>query len=108
MDVDPSQPAGPVAFAQSQKSLTTGLDTHSWDQQLQASSLTPCATLRSEAEPGARAFLAAAPSGRKHMDCAVFLAELRHRLCIAEAAADEWCPKCNGLLIPCRSLCGWP
>ena len=44
-----------------QKALTAAIDRASWDQQLGAASLCAQALLRSEAEPGARAFLAALP-----------------------------------------------
>ena len=54
--------------------------------------------LRSEAEPGARAFLAAAPHGRKRMEPAAFVAELGQRLCMQEAVQDEWCPRCDCIL----------
>ena len=54
--------------------------------------------LLSEAEPGGRAFLAAVPAGPKRMEPAVFTAELRHRLGVAEASSDGWCPRCDSVL----------
>jgi hypothetical protein len=50
------------------------------------------AVLRSEAEPGARAFLAAPPSGKTRMEPAVFVTELRTRcpstqLCAVQEAS---------------------
>ncbi|CAE7200052.1 nipblb [Symbiodinium natans] len=32
------------------------------------------------------------------MEPAVFVTELRHRLLVADAAEDTWCPKCDGVL----------
>ena len=81
-----------------QKSLTHLVDEASWQAQLGASATTAQALLRSEAEPGARAFLAARPGGQTRMDTALFVAELRHRLGIPEATEDKWCPQCNGIL----------
>ena len=56
------------------------------------------AELHSEAQLGARAFLAAIPHGACRMEPAVFLVELRRRLRIPDAAADVWCPRCDGVL----------
>ena len=81
-----------------QHELTQLLDKHSWEQQLAAAPPVFQATLRSEAEPGARAFLAAIPSGRTRMEPAAFCAELRHRLGVPDSATDAWCPKCDGVL----------
>ena len=53
------------------------------------SCLTRKAMLLSEAEPGGRAFLAAVPAGPKRMEPAVFTAELRHRLGVAEASSEQ-------------------
>eukprot|EP00435_Cladocopium_sp_Y103_P008283 s2492_g2.t1 len=87
-----------TALTHSQKSLTTSIDDHSWGQQLLASPFVAQATLRSECEPGARAFLAAVPTGRKQMPTAVFVAELRHRPLVPEASKDVWRPRCDGVL----------
>ena len=38
------------------------------------------------------------PHLHKRMEPAVFVAELRHRLLVPEAAADTWWPKCDGIL----------
>ena len=81
-----------------QHELTQLLDKHSWEQQLAAAPPVFQATLRSEAEPGARAFLATIPSGRTRMEPAAFCAELRHRLGVPDSATDAWCPKCDGVL----------
>ena len=51
--------------------------------------------LRSEAEAGARAWLAAVPAGRKRTEAAAFTMELRQRLGVADAAADIFCPCCE-------------
>ena len=56
------------------------------------------AALRSEAGIGARAFLAAPPSGRTRMEPASFAAELRLRLGVPDAAEDCWCPRCDAVL----------
>ena len=54
--------------------------------------------LLSEAQPGARAFLAAVPRGRCRMDPPAFITELRLRLGMPEANANVWCPRCDGIL----------
>ena len=87
-----------AALSMKQKALTHRVDEESWRAHLTASSATSRALLRSEAEPGARAFLAARPGGPTRMDTALFVAELRHRLQIPEATSDKWCPQCNGIL----------
>ena len=74
------------------------LDTASWDRQLQTATVVSQAVLRSEAEPGARAFLAAPPSGKTRMEPAVFVTELRQRLGVADASTEAWCPRCDGVL----------
>ena len=81
-----------------QKELTTCTDKVAWERRLANSSITAQAILRSEAEPGARAFLAAVPAGRKRMEPAMFVAELRQRLCMPDASRDVWCPRCDGIL----------
>ena len=82
----------------SQKSLTKAADNAAWEHQLAASTITACAILRSEAEEGVRAFLAAVPVARRRLEPAIFIAELRHRLGIADAADDAWCPRCDAIL----------
>ena len=57
------------------------------------SSITAKAVLRSEAETGARAFLLPCL-----MEPAIFVAELRQRLCMTDASKDAWCPRCDGIL----------
>ncbi|CAK9052503.1 Uncharacterized protein SCF082_LOCUS28710, partial [Durusdinium trenchii] len=48
---------------------------------------------------GARAFLAAAPSGRRtRMEPALFITELSQRLGMTEAARDGWRPQCDAVL----------
>ncbi|CAL1156181.1 unnamed protein product [Cladocopium goreaui] len=74
-----------------QKALTHLVD----EESRRASSTAFRALLRSEAEPGARAFLAARRGGPTRMDSAFFVAELRHRLQIPEATSDKWWPLCN-------------
>ena len=95
--------AAHLALGMKQKALTASLDLSGWARQLGRSSATTCALLRSEAEAGARAFLVATPSGRKRMESAAFVAELRQRLGVPDASADVWCPKCDGVL-DARSL----
>jgi hypothetical protein len=87
-----------AALSLKQKALTRLLDEASWQAQLAASSTTRQALLRSEAEPGARAFLVAKPGGVTRMETALFVTELRHRLGIPEASEDCWCPQCYGIL----------
>ena len=86
------------ALGMKQKALTTLSDTASWNRHLSESSITARALLRSEAEQGARAWLAAVPGGKTRMEGAAFVAELRHRLGVADAPADTWCPKCDGIM----------
>lgn len=85
-------------LAKRQRSLTHLTDLASWEHHLASASVTFQATLRSEAEPGARAFLMAFPAGRTRMEPAAFTAELRHRLGVADAREEAWCPKCDGVL----------
>ncbi|CAE7316738.1 unnamed protein product [Symbiodinium sp. CCMP2592] len=94
--------AGPLtastALMLKQKALTAGLDEFRWQRRLANCHLAAQAVLRSEAEPGARAFLAATPHGRRRMEPAAFVAELRQRLCMPDATQDEWCPRCDCIL----------
>lgn len=87
-----------AVLAQRQKTLVGQMDLAAWNLQLDRASPTQKALLLSEAQPGGRAFLAAIPVGRKRMEPAVFIAELRHRLGVPDAAADGWCPRCDGVL----------
>ncbi|CAE7580069.1 unnamed protein product [Symbiodinium natans] len=87
-----------TALALRQKALTASLDTANWERQLASATLTERALLRSEAEPGARAFLAAVPGSGRCMEPAAFVAELRQRLHMPDAPADVWCPRCDGIL----------
>ena len=86
------------ALQMKQKALTLLLDAHSWDQHLSSSCPTARAILLSEAEPGARAFLAATPAGRRRMDGPLFITELRQRLGMPDCDKDAWCPRCDGIL----------
>ena len=88
----------PTALMLKQKPLTAGLDNNSWERRLAAGTTAAQAVLRSEAESGARAFLAAVPNGRKRMEPAVFVAELRQRLGLPDAVLDAWCPRCDCVL----------
>ena len=87
-----------LALGMKQKGLSALSDAASWNRHLSASSVTARALLRSEAEQGARAWLAAIPTGRTRMESAAFVMELRRRLGVADALADTWCPKCDGVL----------
>ena len=69
-----------------------------WQQQLATTSVVGRAVLHSEAELGGRAWLAAVPSGRKRLEAAAFVVELRQRLGLADASADVFCPCCEGVL----------
>ncbi|CAE7877562.1 unnamed protein product, partial [Symbiodinium necroappetens] len=95
-DFLPQPLAADVVLASKQKMLTTA--EASWQRHLATSSLTARAVLRSEAEPGARAFLAAVPSGPTRMESAAFIVELRQRFGAPDAASDTWCPLCQGVL----------
>lgn len=96
----PRQLAVSSALGKRQKQLTQALDEAGWEALLAAASLTTRAVLLSEAQPGARAFLAAKPHGLTRLDGPLFVTELRHRLGITEAAEATWCPQCNGVLDP--------
>ena len=87
-----------TALSKTQRALTQLADKASWEQQLCNAPISTQAILRSEAEPGARAFLAAVPFGRTRMEPAAFTAEIRHRLSVPDAVEDTWCPKCDGVL----------
>ena len=90
-----TQLALPAALNLRQSQLTQKVDSASWEAQLSTSSR---ALLRSEADPGGRAFLAAQPLGPNRMERAIFVTELRYRLGMPDAADDQWCPQCNGIL----------
>eukprot|EP00438_Fugacium_kawagutii_P035537 Skav214493 [mRNA] locus=scaffold1011:123348:127941:- [translate_table: standard] len=81
-----------------QQQLSKRLDMASWQSQLGRSSLVEQAHLRSEAELGARAFLAAVPSGACRMEGPAFLTELRARLGVPDVSSDCWCPRCDAVL----------
>ena len=87
-----------AAFAANQHDLSSRLDKAGWEAQLAQASPAEKAALRSEAGIGARAFLAAPPSGRTRMEPASFAAELRLRLGVPDAAEDCWCPRCDAVL----------
>ena len=87
-----------AALASKQQALSHALDAASWNEQLAHASPTDRATLLSEASVGGRAFLSAIPSGRTQMEPAVFVAEVRARLRVAEADNDAWCPLCDAVL----------
>ena len=88
----------PIVEALASKQLARKLDTADWDRQLAAALPWARTVLRSEAELGARAFLAAVPRLLARMEGAVFLTELRHRLLVPDTAQDMWCPKCDGVM----------
>ena len=85
------------ALALSQRDLSARLDVAGWTGQLGCSSLVDQAHLRSEAEPGARAFLTAVPSGTCRMEGPAFLTEVRVRLGVPDASFDTWCPRCDAV-----------
>ena len=87
-----------AALACKQRDLSERLDTAGWEQQLAQAGAAEAAVLRSEAGVGARAFLAAVPSGKTTMEPAVFVQELRFRLGMPDASEDTWCPKCDAVL----------
>ena len=76
----------------------SGLMESVWRRPLASAPAADRAELHSEAQPGARAFLAAVPQGACRMEPAVFLVELRRRLRIPDAVADVWCPRCDSVL----------
>ena len=93
------QPVAPhLLLGMKQKSVTVLLDKAGWQQQLASTSVVGRAVLHSEAEPGGRAWLAAVPCGRKRLEAAAFVIELRQRLGLADASADAFCPCCEGVL----------
>ena len=93
------QPVAPhLLLGMKQKSVTVLLDKAGWQQQLASTSVVGRAVLHSEAEPGGRAWLAAVPCGRKRQEAAAFVIELRQRLGLADASADAFCPRCEGVL----------
>ena len=97
--VDPAQHLTVAsALELSQKEFSRRIDDAGWQHQLRSAPLVAQATLSSEASPGGRAFLTCVPFGRTRMEPAIFTAELRVRLGIAEATADTWCPKCDAVL----------
>ena len=87
-----------TAVSKRQKELTALVDTAGWQAQLATSTPTARALLLSEAEVGARAFLAALPRGTCRLEPALFVSELRQRLGLPDAAEDTWCPLCNSVL----------
>ena len=92
-------PIGPLeVLASTQCWLSKRLDESVWRRLLASAPAADRAELHSEAQLGARAFLAAVPQGACRMEPAVFLVELRRRLRIPDAAADVWCPRCDGVL----------
>ena len=86
------------ALAFNQHALSARLDTACWEKQLAGASPAERASLWSETGLGARAFLAAVPSGPTRMEKATFVAELRVRLGVPDAPTDAWCPRCDGIL----------
>ena len=80
-----------AALASTQRELSLRVDSAGWDSMLLTANPPARATLFSEAGAGARAFLSALPAGRTRMEPAIFIAELRVRLRVPEAAADAWC-----------------
>ena len=97
--LDPTQQlTAAAALRLTQKDLSRRINSAGWQAQFQAVSAVGKAMLLSEITPGARAFLTCAPSGRTRMEPAVFVAEIRVRLGIAEATADTWRPKYDIIL----------
>ena len=90
--------AAHLALGMTQKALTARSDAASWTRHLSTSSITARALLRSEAEQGARAWLAAVPAAKTRMEGAAFVMELQRRLGVPDAPADAWCPKCDGIM----------
>ena len=87
-----------AALTRQQQDLSRLLDKAGWDAQMAAASAVERTSLVSEGELGGRAFLAAIPHGSRQMESALFVAELRLRLQVADAAEDTWCPKCDAVL----------
>ena len=90
--------AAHLALGMKQKALTSLADAASWNRHLSASTVAARALLRSEAEQGARAWLAAVPAATTRMEGAAFVMELQRRLGMPDALADTWCPKCDGIM----------
>ena len=87
-----------TGLAKRQQDLSRLLDQAGWASQLNTASAVGRASLISESDSGGRAFLAAIPHGGKRMDSSLFVAELRLRLQVEDAADDTWCPKCDAVL----------
>ena len=85
-------------MGQKRKALATLVDSAAWARQLATTSAVGKALLHSEQHPGARPFLAAVPHGICRMEPAVFLAELRLKLGVAETSLDTWCPRYDSVL----------
>ena len=97
LQTQPPLPAH-LAVGMKPKALVSRADAASWERHLAAWPVTQRALLCSEAEQGARAWLAAVPVGRKRMETASFVAELRRGLGVPDAVADSWCPRCDGIM----------
>ncbi|CAE7708632.1 ANK1, partial [Symbiodinium pilosum] len=69
-----------AALANKGRHLSELIDTAGWEYQLAQAPAAEKAALRSGAGLGARAFLAAIPSGKTSMEPAIFIQELRFRL----------------------------
>ena len=92
-----------TALSLKQKALTTCIDGARWERLLASSTVVAQAVLRSESDPGGRAFLAAVPTGRKFMEPAAFVGEVRDLLCSwAERAGLQPEREKPGLLLPQR------
>ena len=78
-----------AALASKQRDLSERIDTAGWEHQLAQAPAAEAVALRSEAGLGARAFLAAIPSGKTSME---------PRLGMPDASEDTWCPKCDAVL----------
>ena len=87
-----------TALSLKQKALTTCIDGARWERLLASSTVVAQAVLRSESDPGGRAFLAAVPTGRKRMEPAAFVGEVQQRLGLPDAALDAWCPRCDAVM----------
>ena len=87
-----------AALSSRQRHLSQALDEAVLARRTARASLVDRATIASEAEPGARAFLVATPGGPMRMEPCVFISELRTRLCVPDSHADVWCPFCDGVM----------
>ena len=88
------------ALASRQRAMSHAIDAAGHEARLMAACPEDRATMRSECEPGARALWQAIPNRSLGLalEPAEFICEVRQRLCMADCAADRWCPLCDAVV----------